>query len=201
MSIANLARQGWRMLQAPLGWLLAALVLAGGGGLASATLRQRSLDQHAAVTRELGQVRAQTAALQARLQAVRDNHPYRPRLQHSGLLEAREDRLAWVEQFAQISRTRPDLGLQYRIAPQRQLQGTAPAGPLAVLASPLNLRYAARHEEDFSRLHEAVRALPGLALPQRCHLARAREVAAMLVDCDYLQVSLGQPGTPGGARK
>ncbi len=201
MRIVGLARQDWRVLQARLGWMLAALMLAAAGALASEILRQRSLDQHAAVTRELRQARTKTGALQARLQAARDNHPYLPRLQQSGLLDAREDRLAWIEQFAQISRNRPDLDLQYRIAPQRQLQGTAPAGPLGVLASPLNLRYTARHEEDFSRLHEAVRTLPGLALPQRCHLSRTREAAAMLVDCDYLQVSLGKPDAAKGDRK
>lgn len=201
MRIADLAWQDWRVLQARLVWLLAALGLAGGGWLAGETMQQRFLDQHAAITQELRQARAKTGALQARLQAVRDNRPYLPRLQQSGLLEAREDRLAWIEQFAQISRNRPDLGLQYRIAPQRPLQGITSAGPLSVLASPLNLRYAARHEEDFSHLHEAVRTMAGLALPQRCHLSRTAQVATMLVDCDYLQVSLGQPGAPGGTSK
>lgn len=108
-------------------------------------------------------------------------------LQHS------EPRLEWLEHLAKIRKENPPLQLNYQIEAQRPLLSATASGNPALLSSRMQLRYFARHEADFSHVHQLIQAIPGLPLPLMCKITRNRAaVSALEVLCDYAWISVGK---------
>lgn len=112
-------------------------------------------------------------------------------LEQRGVIRGEEHRLEWAEKLDTLQRTDPALRLHYRIEPQRQLENSQSAGNSALFSSRMTIKYAAVHEEVFSRLHRELGGLPGWLTPARCVIERPQETGTSLaVECDYEWISI-----------
>ncbi|WP_028455226.1 hypothetical protein [Chitinilyticum litopenaei] len=196
MKLGGVPRGDLRLL-AP-GLLALALAITLATVLAVALLRQSQHGQQAqrVHTQELDDLRQQLAQTRRHADWLARHAAEFRALQVQNLLE-HEHRLHWLEQLDALQLAQPALQLRYSIA-ARRIVSTAPGeGEAALMASAMTLNYLARDEEDFSRVHARLQALPGRLLPRQCRLAR-QAASGFTVSCRYDWLTIA-PLPPSGA--
>lgn len=160
-----------------LGLLLAAVMIASGVGIVFGSVRlleaERKTHQEAVARR--AEIQEKLSRVRAEELEIRQNTARFSVLLAGGII-GEERRLDWVEQIQRIKTARRLLDVQYEIAPQRPLDGTAAAGPgngYAFLASTMRLRMQLLHEEDLLNFLSDLRSSASACIRTRhCKLER-----------------------------
>ncbi|MBS1154232.1 MAG: hypothetical protein H6R07_156 [Proteobacteria bacterium] len=187
------------VIQRSLAWLLASLLTVTCGLLFIHGMLQDARAQLRPLQTRLGAFRAAADSARTAWLDLRTNQQRYRTLEQRGMMGGKEYRLEWAEKLDALQRTEPALHLHYRIEPQRLLENSKPAGGSALFSSRMTVKYAAMHEEDFSRVHHELGNLPGWLAPARCVINRPLESgAALAVECDYEWISIApNAGTKG----
>lgn len=191
MNWRDIPVRDWRLIHLNLVWLTAAMLFAGLTLLFTQGLLQYNQSQLQPLQTKLREARTAADAAQTGFQAVQENKQRYLELERRQVIGSAEHRLEWVESLTAAKRNDPLLKLTYQIDPQKVLEPSEAAGGSSLFSSHMNIKYAALHEEAFSRQHQNLRNLPGWLVAQRCSIERSKESGGRLaVDCDYHWLSI-----------
>ena len=190
MNLRQFSISDWRQIQQNIVWLIAAVLFAGFSLLFTQSLLHYHRNQLQPLQARLRETRAAADTTEASLQDARNSEQRYLELNQRGLIGRNEHRLEWVETITSLGLTDPMLGLSYEIKPQRKLEMSEPSGGMALYASRMQLKYSARHEDTFSRVHQQLQSVPGWPATQRCLITRNQESPRLAVECDYDWMSI-----------
>ncbi|MDR1934263.1 MAG: hypothetical protein LBS49_01480 [Candidatus Accumulibacter sp.] len=169
-----------------------------------------SSDRIDAARTALSTARAERNEIDGKLRRLRgEEHEIRQKAALFNRLQARgvigeEQRLEWVELLGEIRDRLRLIELRYEFAPRHALD-EARSGAFGLHASSMKLRLRLLHEEDLTRLLDALRReAPALIQVRRCELARRTGVDDALqgllqADCLIDWITLREAAKDGGS--
>lgn len=173
---ADMTREDWWLLKAPLAALVVALGFIIMVLVVTSQLETRMTAELRTARNELNTARDDVDKIEEEEQAILANIGRYQELEADAVVQP-EDRLLFLEDVAQLRAQFSLFPINISIEEQRSLplqypQSSREEGrPVELNVSTVNLDLALLHEDDFARLFTALLAAPGLIQPQQCTLS------------------------------